>query len=85
MKTRPYSFQSKSRGDSAFAAIVGSGHNATVLHYEDNSGQLKAGDLVVVDIGARVGHYCGDLTRTYAVGGQSGDRQREIYRSDRAR
>ncbi len=40
--------------------------------------------MVVVDIGARVGHYCGDLTRTYPAGAAGvapayGDRGREIY------
>ncbi len=69
----------RSRGaDLAFPTIVGSGINATVLHYGDNHHRMQAGDLVVVDIGARIGHYCGDLTRTYAVGGESSERQREV-------
>jgi len=63
----------------AFASIVGGGANATVLHYEQNSASLNEGDLVVVDIGARLGQYCGDLTRTYPVGGRFGPRQREVY------
>lgn len=63
----------------AFASIVGGGKNATVLHYEENHAVLQAGDLVVVDIGARAGHYCGDLTRTYPVGGAFSSRQRDIY------
>jgi len=63
----------------AFASIIGGGGNGTVLHYEDNQEPLHPGDLVVVDIGARWGHYCGDLTRTYPVGGVFGPRQREIY------
>lgn len=66
-------------GALAFASIVGGGHNATVLHYEHNDAPLKDGDLVVVDIGARFGHYCGDITRTYPVGGRFGARQREVY------
>jgi Xaa-Pro aminopeptidase len=36
----------------AFASIVGSGVNAAILHYEHNDGEMKQGDLVVVDIGA---------------------------------
>lgn len=62
-----------------FPTIVGSGFNATVLHYEDNDQLLQEGDLVVVDIGARYGHYSGDITRTYPVGGRFSPRQREIY------
>lgn len=63
----------------SFGPIVGAGFNATVLHYEDNNCALKEGDLVVVDIGAKIGHYCGDITRTYSVGGKLSARQQEIY------
>jgi Xaa-Pro aminopeptidase len=63
----------------AFAGIVGSGANATVLHYEENNQVMQAGEVVVVDIGARWGHYCGDITRAYPVGGRFSPRQREIY------
>ncbi len=62
-----------------FPSIVGSGHNATVLHYEDNDRVMQTGELVVVDIGARLGSYNGDITRTYPVGGRFSPRQREIY------
>ncbi len=68
-----------SRGAAAaFAPIVGSGERATVLHYDQNNQPMTIGSTVVVDIGALLGHYCGDITRTYAVGGQWSPRQREI-------
>lgn len=41
-----------SNATEAFASIVGSGFNSTVLHYHKNNDQLKTGELVVVDIGA---------------------------------
>jgi len=63
----------------AFPSIVGSGYNATTLHYDQNVGTCADGELVVVDIGARWGYYCGDLTRTYPANGHFSDRQREIY------
>ncbi|MFV2071587.1 MAG: aminopeptidase P N-terminal domain-containing protein [Thermoanaerobaculales bacterium] len=63
----------------AFPNIVGSGYNATTLHYDQNVGVCRDGELVVVDIGARYGYYCGDVTRTYPVNGSFTDRQREIY------
>jgi Xaa-Pro aminopeptidase len=70
----------RSRGaHMAFPPIVGSGANSTVLHYEQNSAKMHWGDLVVVDIGARLGAYCGDLTRTYPVGGEFSQRQRDVY------
>jgi len=62
-----------------FPSIVGCGFNATTLHYDQNVGTCTDGELVVVDIGARYGYYCGDLTRTYPVNGRFTDRQRRIY------
>lgn len=62
-----------------FPSIIGAGINSTVLHYEENRCRMQAGETVVVDIGARLGHYTGDLTRTYPVGGVFSPRQREIY------
>jgi Xaa-Pro aminopeptidase len=35
--------------------------------------------LVVVDIGARYGYYCGDITRTYPANGRFSERQRAVY------
>jgi Xaa-Pro aminopeptidase len=63
----------------AFPSIVGSGYNATTLHYDQNVDVCDEGELVVVDIGARYGYYCGDLTRTYPANGRFNERQREIY------
>ena len=63
----------------AFANVVGSGKNSTVLHYVDNDAIMHAGDLVVVDIGASSGHYAADVTRTYPVSGTFTERQKEIY------
>ncbi len=40
---------------------------------------LAEGELVVVDIGARHGYYCGDLTRTFPVSGAFTPRQRQLY------
>lgn len=63
----------------SFPSIVAGGKNGTVLHYTVNKDTLKDGDLVVVDIGAEVNYYCGDLTRTYPVSGTFTARQRELY------
>lgn len=70
----------RSRGAGlAFGTIVGTGVNGTILHYEDNNNTMTDADLVVVDIGAKSGAYCGDITRTYPVGGVFRPREREIY------
>lgn len=63
----------------AFPPIVGAGQAGCVLHYDANLGTLAPGELVVVDIGARWGYYCGDLTRTFPVDGAFTPRQRELY------
>jgi Xaa-Pro aminopeptidase len=63
----------------AFPTIVGSGFNATTLHYDQNVGECGDGELVVVDIGARYGYYCGDVTRTYPANGRFNERQRQVY------
>ncbi len=66
-------------GAHAFPPIVGGGAHACVLHYKDNEGTLKDGDLVLVDAGAERDGYCGDLSRTYPVGAKFSDPQRQLY------
>lgn len=63
----------------AYPAIVGSGHNSTVLHYSDDSNTMKAGDVVVIDAAAEYSMYAADITRTLPVNGHFNARQREIY------
>jgi Xaa-Pro aminopeptidase len=52
----------------AFDPIVASGPNAAVPHHEPGSRPLGPGDLVIIDVGARVEGYCADVSRTFAVG-----------------
>ncbi|MCA9520228.1 MAG: aminopeptidase P N-terminal domain-containing protein [Myxococcales bacterium] len=63
----------------AFEPIVAAGPNATVLHYTKNDRRIAAGDLLLIDAGAEVDYYCGDITRTFPVGGRFSDEQRAIY------
>lgn len=63
----------------AFASIVGSGPNATILHYNANNRFMEDGDVVVVDIGASFAGYAADVTRTYPVSGRFSPEQRAIY------
>lgn len=63
-----------------FPSIVGSGPNATVLHYRDNNRILENGDLLLMDIGAASkGGYVADITRTIPVNGKFSSEQRELY------
>lgn len=63
----------------AFPTIVGSGENACVLHHIRNDRRVGEGDLVLVDAGAEVGMYSGDLTRTVPAAGRFSAVQREVY------
>jgi len=62
-----------------YQTIVGSGPNACVLHYVANSRIIQEGDAVLLDAGAEVGLYQGDITRTYPAGTTFSDRQRSLY------
>jgi Xaa-Pro aminopeptidase len=63
----------------AYAPIVGSGPNATVLHYHKNNRRMEPGDLLLIDAGTEYGYYAADVTRTFPVGGKFTTPQREIY------
>ena len=63
----------------AYAPIVGSGFNSTVLHYSDDSGTMQPGDVVVIDAAGEYSMYASDITRTLPVSGKFTARQREIY------
>jgi Xaa-Pro aminopeptidase len=74
-----YEFTRNGAERPGFPSIVGSGPFSTILHYNDSTRRMLAGDVVVVDIGAEYGGYSGDVTRTYPVSGKFSPRQREIY------
>lgn len=63
----------------AYTSIVGAGANATVLHYINNDGDLRDGDLLLVDAGAEYKGYASDITRTFPINGRYSAAQREIY------
>jgi Xaa-Pro aminopeptidase len=63
----------------AYTPIIGSGFNACVLHYIENSNECKAGDVILIDVGAEYGNYAADMTRCIPVSGKFTDRQRDVY------
>ena len=63
----------------AYAPIVGSGFNSTVLHYSADSGTIEAGDVIVIDAAGEYSMYASDITRTLPASGRFTARQREIY------
>src|SRR5918993_116677 len=62
-----------------YPSIVGSGPNATILHYSRSSRQMEPGDLLLVDAAANYQGYTGDITRTYPISGRFSREQRDIY------
>ena len=62
-----------------YPSIVGSGPNATTLHYDVNRRRTADGDLVVIDAAAEWGQYTADVTRTFPVNGRFTPRQKAVY------
>ena len=63
-----------------YETIAAAGDHATTLHWIRNDGQVRSGDLVLVDAGVEVESlYTADITRTLPVDGQFTDVQRRIY------
>jgi Xaa-Pro aminopeptidase len=74
-----FEFRKNGASAPAYTSIVGGGANATVLHYIENSGELKDGELLLIDAGAEYNGYAADITRTFPINGKFSKAQREIY------
>lgn len=74
-----YEFERRGCERPAYAPIVGSGFNSTVLHYEAGPTVIQDGDVVVLDVAGEYSMYASDITRTLPANGKFTARQREIY------
>jgi len=74
-----YEFERRGCEWPSYPPIVGSGFFSTVLHYDQDSNQMRDGDLVVMDVAGSYSGYASDITRTLPVNGHFTPRQREIY------
>jgi Xaa-Pro aminopeptidase len=74
-----YIFRSSGSMRNGYPCIVGSGPNTCILHYNNNDQQMKDGDLLLVDAGAELDYFTGDVTRTYPVNGKFTAEQRSVY------
>lgn len=63
----------------AYESIVGSGPNATILHYRAGNRVLGDGELLLIDAGCEYDYYASDVTRTFPVNGTFSSEQRAIY------
>jgi Xaa-Pro aminopeptidase len=63
-----------------YPSIVGSGPNATILHYDRSRRQMKAGELLLIDAAAFYEGMTADITRTWPVSGRYSKEQAELWR-----
>lgn len=52
----------------SFTPIVAFGKNTANIHHEPSDTKLKLGDIIMLDFGTTVNHYCSDMTRTFFFG-----------------
>jgi len=63
----------------SYPSIIGSGPNSLVLHYDENRREMRAGEVVVMDVGAEFEGYAADVTRTIPVSGTFSDAEKKVY------
>ncbi len=61
-----------------FDIIVATGENSALPHAKPSQRIIDSGEPIVIDIGARVGGYCSDLSRTICLGAPN-DTFNKIY------
>jgi Xaa-Pro aminopeptidase len=63
-------YQMRKRGASgpSFETIVASGWRGALPHARPTAKRLRKNELVVLDLGVILGHYCSDMTRTVYLG-----------------
>ena len=74
-----YTFRRLGGDGPSFVSIVGSGPNGTVLHHAAGARVMRAGEVVVMDVGASWDGYAADVTRTLPVSGRFTPAQRALY------
>ena len=62
----------------SFDTIVAAGPNGAMAHHQPSDQPIRSGEPIVIDMGAQVGGYCSDITRTIVVG-EPDDTFRKIY------
>lgn len=63
-----------------YESICASGDHANTIHWTKNTGEVREGDLILVDCGIEIDSlFTADITRTLPVSGRFTDVQRKIY------
>jgi Xaa-Pro aminopeptidase len=74
-----YMFRRNGADGPSYGSIVGSGPNATTLHYQTSDRFMNAGELLLIDASASYAGYASDITRTFPVSGRFTPEQRAVY------
>ena len=76
-----FALHARHRGNGVgYDSIAAAGDHANTLHWIKNTGEVREGDLVLIDAGVEVDSlYTADITRTLPVDGTFTGAQREIY------
>ena len=62
-----------------YQSIIAAGGHAATLHYTQNSGICRKGELLLVDAGAEMDYYTADVSRVYPVSGAFSKIQKSLY------
>lgn len=66
--------------DLGYDTIAASGSHACILHWIQNDGPVRSGDLLLLDAGVELETlYTADVTRTLPVNGKFSETQRKVY------
>ena len=66
--------------DLGYETIAASGSHACVLHWIQNDGEVRPGELILIDAGIEMdSYYTADITRTLPISGKFSPAQRALY------
>lgn len=66
--------------DTGYSTIAAAGSHATTLHWSHNDGEVRPGELLLLDAGVETNrYYTADVTRTMPINGRFTDVQRRVY------
>jgi Xaa-Pro aminopeptidase len=74
-----HEFLSNGARSVAYGSIVAAGANACVLHYRENTAELRKGELMLIDAGCELESYASDITRTFPIDGKFSAVQKDVY------
>ena len=72
-------FRANGASGDGYPSIIATGENIWHNHYNQNSDELRDGDLVLMDCAPDFHHYTSDIGRMWPVGGRYSQWQRVLY------